>query len=179
MEDLPARTIQFADGSTISMRPMGVRDGRLVSSFLTQLSSESEYKRFMSPVGAIRSRWVAGLINANSSGSLAYGACAVDRFGSSLVAIGESIRLEGDRERAEFALAAIDPWQNMGIGSLLSRFLAEVALSRGVRFWESYMLADNRQMARLLAGVGRRVELVIDSGVSSAVYELGTSSVLA
>jgi hypothetical protein len=27
--------------------------------------------------------------------------------------------------------------------------------------------------------VGRRVELVIDSGVSSAVYELGTSSVLA
>jgi len=149
----------------------------MVSGFLTQLSSESEYKRFMSAGGSARGRWVAGLIKANSSGSLAYGAFASDRFGSSLVAIGESIRLDRDGERAEFALAAIDPWQNMGVGSLLSRLLAEVARSRGVRFWESYMLADNRQMVRLLARLGRRVELVIDSGVSSAVCELGTSPV--
>ncbi|MFZ0014153.1 MAG: hypothetical protein WAL25_08570 [Acidimicrobiia bacterium] len=39
-------------------------------------------------------------------------------------------------------------------------------------FWESYMLADNRHMDRLPPRLGRRVGLVIASGMSSAVYEL-------
>jgi hypothetical protein len=38
----------FPDGSMIEIRPIGIRDGRLVSNFVSQLSPESEYERFLS-----------------------------------------------------------------------------------------------------------------------------------
>lgn len=154
------------------MRPIGIADGRLLSEFLSQMSPESEYRRFLSSGGSVRSRWVAGLINADQIDFLVYGAFADSAFGTDLVAVAESVRREDDPDRAEFALAAIDPWQNLGVGTLLSRHLADVARSTGVRFWEAYMLADNRRMARVLARVGQRMELTIDSGLSIALYEL-------
>lgn len=169
-------TVRFADGSAIDLRPIGVRDGRLLSSFLTQLSPESEYRRFLSAGRSTRSQWVAGLINADQETSLVHGAFAVNRFGPSLVAVGESIAHPSDPTRAEFALAAVDPWQGMGVGTLLARHLADVARSHGVRLWETHMLADNRQIARVLGRVGRRVELVIESGLSSAVYDLDATT---
>jgi len=169
---LPTESIRFLDGSLIVLRPIGISDGRRLSNFLTQLSPESEFRRFLSAGRAVRAKWVAGLINADQVGSLVYGAFANDRFGSSLVAVAESVRLGGEPGRAEFAIAAIDPWQNMGIGSLLAGFLARVAKDRGIRYWESYALAENRQVARVLARLGERVQLTIDSGISTAVYDL-------
>lgn len=166
------QTVHFADGSKIRIRPIGFNDGRLLSSFLSQMSPESEYKRFLSSGGSVRARWVAGLINADQVGFLVFGAFAESQFGVDLVAVAESIRNPDDPERAEFALAAIDPWQNLGVGTLLARHLANVARHSGVRFWESYMLADNRRVPRVLSRVGSRVELTIDSGLSTALYEL-------
>ena len=173
--DAPTESVRFPDGSLIVLRPIGIRDGRLLSNFLTQLSPESEYRRFLSAGRAVRASWVAALINADQLGALVYGAFAVNRFGSSLVAVAESIRVADDPERAEFAIAAIDPWQNQGIGSLLAGFLAEVARGRGVRYWESYMLADNRSVGRVLAKLGRQVESTIEAGLSTAVYDLGST----
>jgi GNAT superfamily N-acetyltransferase len=166
------RTVRFPDGATIELRPIGIRDGRLVSSFLTQLSPGSEYRRFLSEGGGMRSRWVANLINADQVDSLVYGAVADNGSGSSLVAVGESIRLRDDRERAEFALAAIDPWQNMGIGSLLADYLARLARDGGVRYWESHMLADNGLMTSVLARVGTQVSYSINSGLASVLHRL-------
>lgn len=174
---LPTESVHFPDGSVIVLRPIGVRDGRLLSNFLTQLSPESEYRRFLSAGRSVRGRWVARLINADQIGSLVYGAFATNRFGSSLVAVAESVRLEGEPRRAEFAIAAIDPWQNMGIGTLLARFLAGVARDRGIRYWESHSLADNRQVARVLARLGDQVDVVTDSGVSTAVYDLAAPAI--
>ncbi len=164
--------VRFSDGSSIDLRPIGTRDGRLLSNFLTQLSPESEYRRFLSAGRAARGEWVANLINADQVTSHVHGAFAENRFGPTLVAIGESIGDPADPERAEFALAAIDPWQNMGVGTLLARHLADVARTHGVRYWETHMLADNRQIARVLGRVGRRIELLIESGLSSALYDL-------
>lgn len=166
------RTIRFADGSAITMRPIGTDDGRFLSSFLSQLSPESEYKRFLSSGGSVRSQWVAGLINADQADFLVYGAFADNSFGTDLVAVAESIRHRGDAERAEFALAAIDPWQNLGVGTLLAKSLADVVRSTGVRYWESYALADNRPITRVLSRVGRRVSSSVESGIATALYEL-------
>jgi hypothetical protein len=49
---------------------------------------------------------------------------------------------------------------------------ADVARSHGVEYWETRMLAGNLQIARVLGRVAKRVELSIDSGLSSAVYDL-------
>lgn len=164
--------VRFLDGSTIEMRPLGIRDGRIISQFIGQLSAESEYKRFLSSGRRVRSEWVAKLVNADQHDYLAYGAIAGNEFGSSLIAIAESIRDPGDVQRAEFALAAVDSWQSLGIGTLLTRHVTRIAVLRGIRFWETYMLAENIRMARVMDKVGRRVSFEIDSGLASAIYEL-------
>jgi GNAT superfamily N-acetyltransferase len=167
-----AESVRFPDDSTIELRPLGIGDGRLISSFLSQLSPESEYRRFLSAGGGVRSQWIASLIKADQHDCLVHGAVAINEFGSSLVAIAESIRDPGDPRRAEFALAAVDPWQNMGIGTLLTRHVARIARSTGVGFWETYMLAENTGMAKVMDHVGIRVEYTMHMGVASVVHEL-------
>ena len=171
----PARDIdlvRFPDGSLIELRPLGAPDGRLIANFVSQLSPESAYKRFLSASGGARHQWVANLVNADQRDCLVQGAVARNEFGSSLVAIAESIRDPGDRQRAEFAIAAVDPWQNMGIGTLLTRHVARIARSSGVRYWETYMLAENTPMSRVMSRVGTMVSFKIDHGLAEVVHEL-------
>ena len=165
-------TVRFADGSLIELRPIGISDGRLISDFVAQLSPETSYRRFLSAGRGVRNQWVARLINADQFDFLVYGAVATNEFGASLVAVAESIRDPDDESRAEFALAAIDPWQNMGIGTLLARHVARVARSSGVILWETYAMAGHPQMAKVMEHVGTQVSLDIDHGLSHALYAL-------
>lgn len=167
-----AESVRFADGSFIRLRPLTPSDGRLVSDFLGQLSDESEYRRFLSSAGGVRSRWVSQIINADQRDSLAFGAVASNRFGQALVAVAESISISDESNRAEFALVALDSWQNLGIGTLLTRHVARVARATGVRFWETYMLGDNIRMARVMDHVGPRLTRSIDSGVAAMTHDL-------
>jgi hypothetical protein len=97
---------------------------------------------------------------------------ATNEYGATLVAVAESTRDPQDDRRAEFALAAIDPWQNMGIGTLLTRHVARIARSSGVDVWETYTMSSHPQMAKVMDHVGTRVSLEIDHGLSHARYEL-------
>ena len=87
------------------------------------------------------SRDTSDPIQADQRDCLVHGAVAGNEFDSSLVAIAESIRDPGDGQRAEYALAALDPWQNKGIGTLLTRHVARIAPSTGIRLWETSILA--------------------------------------
>jgi GNAT superfamily N-acetyltransferase len=168
------RSAIFPDGSSIEMRPLARGDGRRVSQFRHQLSEESEYFRFLSGGGSQTVSWVPRLLQADQIDNLAHGAFACNRFGSILVAIAESIRYQDRPEWAEFAMVAIDPWQGMGIGSLLARHLATTASATGIRFWEAYMLSENRRMERLLDRIGTKVETRLDSRLVVTVRDISS-----
>lgn len=172
MEVATYETVRFVDGSLIELRPIGISDGRLISNFVTHLSPETSYRRLLSAGRGVRSRWVAKLINADQHDFLVHGAVAINDFGPTLVAVAESVRDPAAPELAEFALAAIDPWQNLGIGTLLTRHLARVARSSGITLWETYGMAYHPQMAKVMGHVATRVRLETDHGLSHAVYDL-------
>ena len=165
-------TAVFPDGSWVAVRRIGRSDGRQVSQFVGQMSNESEYLRFLSSSGSQRKSWVPRLINADQVDHLAYGAFASDRFGSSLVAIAESIRCRDRPEWAEFAIVSSDRWQGMGVGTLLAQHLAERARSSGIRYWEAFMLSENRRMERLLARVGTEVVTHVESRLVTSVRDI-------
>jgi GNAT superfamily N-acetyltransferase len=100
------------------------------------------------------------------------GAVATNQFGSSLVAVAESIRYPDRPDIAEFAMVAADPWQNMGVGTLLARHLASRAFDTGVRLWEAFMLAENGAMASVLDSVGPKVDERVEQGLVTAVHQL-------
>ena len=162
----------FPDGSSIGMRPLGHGDGRQVSQFRGQMSEESEYFRFLSGGGSQTSSWVPRLLNSDQIDNLAHGAFASNRFGSTLVAIAESIRYKDRPDTAEFAMVAIDSWQGMGVGTLLARHLAANASATGIRFWEAYALSENRRMERLLNRIGTKVETRLDSRLVVTVRDI-------
>ena len=54
----------------------------------------------------------------------------------------------------EPALAVVDDWQARGLGTVLLAALVNAARAQGVRRFQAYVLADNADMLRLLAGVG-------------------------
>ena len=164
--------LRFPDGSWLELRPLGVMDGGLLGALGNQLSRESEYRRFFSSGRSVYGKWVARLVGADQIGFLVAGAVATNEFGSSLVAVAESVRYPDLPEWAEFALIAADPWQNMGVGTLLARHLAARAFAGGVRFWEAVMLAENRAMASVLESVGPRVDVRVEPGLVTAVHEL-------
>lgn len=166
------RSAIFPDGSSVEMRPIWRGDRRQVAQFIRQISDESEYSRFLSRGGAQTSRWVPRLLDVNQVDDLAYGAFASNRFGSSLVAVAESIRFKDRPEWAEFAIVVTDPWQGTGIGTLLARHLAVRASLNGIRFWEAYRLAENRRMERLLARIGTKVETRLDSRLVVTVRDI-------
>lgn len=55
----------------------------------------------------------------------------------------------------------------MGIGTLLTRHVARIERSGGVRYWETHMLADNAQMSRVMGRVGSIASSTIEFGVAS------------
>ncbi len=164
-------SVRFVDGSSIELRSIGRGDGRLISNFVDQLSPESAYRRFLSSGRGVRSRWVANLINADQCDFLVYGAVASNEFGATLVAVAESIRDPGDAH-AEFALAVTDTWQGRGIGTLLTTHVARVARSLGVSSWETYTMAGNLRMDRLMDRVGARGNHTMEFGLAHSSYRL-------
>lgn len=118
---LPSRTVRFTDDTTIVMRPIVIPDGRLLSGFLGQMSSAR---------GVARGRWVARLINADHDDALVYGAFVYDTFGSTLVAVAESVRSTEAPGFAELTLITTDPWRDLGVGAMLAALVTEVAESQ-------------------------------------------------
>jgi len=165
-------TLWFPDGSLLELRPLRVSDGRLLAALGSQVSTASEYRRFLSVGNSVYSEWVARLIAADQIDFLVDGVVATNEFGSSLVAVAESIRYPDRPQWAEFALLAADPWQNLGLGTLLARHLATRAYAGGVRFWEAIMLAENMPMVSVLESVGPNVEERVEPGLVTAVHEL-------
>ncbi|HEX5694923.1 MAG TPA: hypothetical protein VFZ15_00965 [Acidimicrobiia bacterium] len=164
--------LRFPDGSSLELRPIGVKDGRLLAAMAVHLSGESEFRRFLAPGKSQHRKWVARLVAADQVDVLVHGAVATNAFGSVLVAVAESVRRQDRPDRAEVALVAADPWQNMGVGTLLARHLAASAFATGVRFWEAVMLAENGVMAKVLDSVGPRVTEHLESGLVTVTHEL-------
>jgi acetyltransferase len=170
--DSSTARLRFPDGSMIEMRPLRPTDGDDIAAFSRQLSPSSEFRRFLTAGGNVRREWVRRLIQADQTEFLAEGAFAINSFGTTLVAIAESVRPGPDAEIAEFALIAADQWQALGVGSQLARHLAERAKASGVRFWEAFMLSENGAMATVMYRVGPRVYGSAASGVTIAIHEL-------
>lgn len=161
------------DGETaVDIQELTSSDEQLVAAFLEHVSSSSEYRRFFTSGRAVRSGWSKALTTADQRDHLVHGAFTTQGADTSLVAVAESIRLRGRHDRAEFAAITADPWQGLGIGTMLARRLAAHAAAGGVSHWEAYMLASNDRMKRLLDRIGPRIEGSIEFGLLRVVHRI-------
>ncbi len=72
-------------------------------------------------------------------------------LGGQIVGHASYVVLSGDH--AEVATAVADIHQGRGIGTILLRYLAEVASANGIRVFEADVLADNDKMLEVFGGI--------------------------
>jgi protein lysine acetyltransferase len=59
---------------------------------------------------------------------------------------------------AEVAVTVIDEYHGRGVGTLLLRAIAAVALEHGIREFQAEIMGDNRAARALVTGLGARLE---------------------
>jgi len=143
------------DGGQVLIRPLRPPDRAGVAALFARLSPESRALRFHSGGVRIDDRTL-DIVTAGH-------ALVVERDGR-IVALASYYPLR-DPARAEMAIAVDDAAHGHGIGTVLFERLSEDARRAGIRALLAEVLAANRGMLGLLAGLGFRTSRRFDGGV--------------
>ncbi len=163
--------LRLPDGTPVRLRPLGPGDREALRRGVSHdLSPESRYRRFLSPLTELSDEQLDELVGADGVDHCALGALAGVRGRPAGVA--RYIRSPGRPERAELALTVVDAWQGRGLGTLLLAALAGRALANGVRSFHADVLADNAPVLALLRRCGTAAQLHSLDGVVEAELDL-------
>ncbi|MEE1786675.1 GNAT family N-acetyltransferase [Streptomyces sp. SP17BM10] len=150
----------LADGTTVSIRPLGPQDRRAVLDLHTDgMSEESRRMRFFG-VSRDAPAQAADRLCGERPGVLALAAWA----GEELVGEADYELLDDPPEAAELALAVADRWHRRGVATLLLEHLLHAARTAGVRYFEADTLFGNRAVHQVFADLGLPVERRFEQG---------------
>jgi nucleotide-binding universal stress UspA family protein/GNAT superfamily N-acetyltransferase len=165
-----ARTVALKDGARVTIRQIRPQDKELVSDAFERLSSESRYRRFLTPMPSLPPALLEYLTEVDHVQHEALVAIAVDT--GQLVGSARYIRDEELWERAEVAVTVTDDWQGRGVGRLLLERLTARARTEGIRAFTALMLGDNRVAVELLSEIGESAYDEADGPEARLVVDL-------
>ena len=144
------------DDSTVTFRPIQPADKAQLLDGFTHLSTESKYRRFLTPLRDLSEARLRFLTELDFVNHFAYVAELSARAGRPGIGVGRWIRDGAEPDRAEMAVTVADEYQGHGIGGDLIHLLAWSAVFRGIRTLTALVLSSNKPMLALLEGVGAR-----------------------
>jgi acetyltransferase len=145
-----------AEGLDVFIRPIKPEDAPLLLDLFSNLSRESVYNRFFSPLKTLSHDMLVRFSQIDYDREIAM--VALDSEEENRLLGVARIILGPDRDRGEFAIAVGDPWQGMGVGSRLLQHALRIAGDRGVRTVYGKVLAENRRMVKLARKGGFDIE---------------------
>jgi acetyltransferase len=145
-----------AEGLDVFVRPIKPEDAPLLLDLFSNLSKESVYNRFFSPLKTLSHEMLVRFSQIDYDREIAM--VALDSEQENRLLGVARIILNPDGDRGEFAIAVGDPWQGKGVGSRLLQHALRIAGDRGVRTVYGKVLAENRRMVRLARKGGFVVE---------------------
>jgi acetyltransferase len=158
--------VQLNDARQVTIRRILPTDLNALRAFFAALSQATRRLRFHNPINELPEPLLREFTMANHGAHVAFVAevhdGAVDQP-ATLVAEARYVR-NGDSESAEFALVVADNWQRMGLGTTLTRILAQRARFTGVRRLWGDVLEDNKAMRGLAHSLGARLSRAIGCG---------------
>jgi acetyltransferase len=155
-------TEELRDGSRVLLRPIRPEDGTMETAFITELSDESRYRRFLSLVRHVTPEMVARFTQIDYDREMALIAVPV-RNGEpdSIVGVARYVR-NADPANAEFAVVTADRWHGRGLATHLMKRLMACARDAGVLELRGMVLANNAPMLALMRDLGFAIASVAD-----------------
>ena len=146
----PVSRVDLRDGSAVRIRPISPADRSLLVEGFEQLSPESRYKRFFSPVTRLSERHLDYLTDVDHHDHEALLALA----GEEDAAVGVARYVRTEDGIAEPAIVVVDEWQGRGLATILLDALADRAREEGVHTFIAPVLAQNTGAIRLFERLG-------------------------
>lgn len=162
---------RLKDGTEVRLRLIGPDDRERLRAGFRALSSESRYRRFLSPTPRLSATMLRALTETDGWNHVAIGAeRVVAGAGGDGLGVARFVRLKGTPDTAEAAIAVIDEYQGRGLGGLLLRTLVAAARERGVAKFRAYVLGENEPVKKLLAELAPHPAPHIEDGM--LLYEI-------
>jgi GNAT superfamily N-acetyltransferase len=141
---------RLRDGAMILIRPIEAGDkGAIVSGF-ENLSPESRYRRFFSPLDNLTDRDLDYFTEVDHRD---HEALIAQSANGETLGVARYVR-GADPERAEVAVVVVDEWHGRGVGTALLTRLADRAREEGVKVFTATILAENRGVLDLMRSIG-------------------------
>lgn len=144
------RRVRIRDGTELGVRPISPDDADALREGFEQLSLESRYARFLSPMDHMSNAMVRYFTDVDHHDHEAL--VAFDPESERLVAVARYVR--EDTDVAEAAVTVADDWHGRGLGTAMLHELAQRAREEGVKRFTAYVLARNDDMIDLLFRMG-------------------------
>jgi acetyltransferase len=155
--------VQLNDARHVSIRPILPSDLQALRTFFATLSRETRRLRFHSAIGELSEHLLREFTMVNHRAHVAFVAEIHDSGvdpSTTLVAEARYVR-SADSESAEFALVVADSWRRIGLGTTLTRIIAQRARFAGVRRLCGDVLEDNKAMRGFAHSLGARLSRAI------------------
>lgn len=171
-DDVLARVHSLRDGTLVRLRHLGPADADELRAGFSQLSPESRYRRFFSPVPRLPDSMVRHLTATDgwSHVALVAESLPIEDEPPAPLGVARFIRLRERPAAAEVAITVIDDMHGRGLGRLLLEAIAVLARELQVRTFVASVLVENAPMNALIRRLGRVSTLRREQGV--LIYEV-------
>ncbi|MDF1541431.1 MAG: GNAT family N-acetyltransferase, partial [Candidatus Thorarchaeota archaeon] len=163
-------TFKGPDGTVeIYFRLIRPDDSDRIKELFYDLSEESVYFRFLTPLKSLRRQTLQDFYNVDQDADVSIVAAVhPEGEGGSETLIGAGrYLLNRNTNQAEFALLVNDKYQHKGIGTYLLNQLMRIAKSKGIEAFIAYVHPQNQKMIKFIHQTGK----VIESKMSMADEE--------
>lgn len=143
-------------GLQIFIRPIKPEDAPLLVELFENLSPESRYHRFFSPMKALSRDFLVRFTQIDYDRHIGLVAMGREDHEEKMLGVARVI-MESDQRNAEFSVAVGDRWQGKGVGRRLLERCLEAGRDYGIETVQGYVLAENRQMLKLGQELGFRI----------------------
>ena len=166
--------MRVRNGSEVDVRPIEPGDKEALRATFEQLSFESRYERFLTPLDHLSDAMLRYFTEVDHHDHEAL--VAFDPETGRMVGVARYVR-EDDPEAAEAAITVADDWHGRGLGTELLHELAERARHEGVKRFKGFVLARNEDMIDLLFRLGPAKIVDRNQGTVEIVAELPAAGV--
>jgi RimJ/RimL family protein N-acetyltransferase len=146
----------LSDGTAVLIRPLLHSDRFELAAAYTSLSTQSRRLRFFVAPDALDREDLEYLTSIDYHDHFALAAFLVDGPWPRGIGVARYVRDPADPTAAEVAVTVTDAYQQRGLGTLLTRRLADVAVANGIHTFVSYVLWENTPAIALLTDEGAR-----------------------
>ena len=135
------QSVRLAGETTITIRPIEPDDKRLLLEAFERLSQRSRERRFLTPATELSAEDLRYLTEVDHRRHEAL--VAIDPESDRIVGVARYVKVPGEREAAEVAVAVADDWQRRGVATALLMALSRRARENGVVRYRAYVSSDN------------------------------------